>query len=108
MTSQWYSRPSLQNREAVPHRWKKEDRFQFAFHSHMAAVSCRRYIGFLGWHNSLPLDAVHSVVLRQKCCCALSRSTSLQEYHPTPSPAVSNLNLSRFRWLEFVCVEFGL
>lgn len=108
MTLQWYSRPRLQNREAVPHRWKKRDRFQFVSHSHTAAISCRRHIGFLGWHNSLPLDAVHSGVLRQKCCCALSRSASLPEYRPTPSPAVSHLNLSRFRSPELLCEEFGL
>lgn len=108
MTLQRYSRPSLQNKEAVPHLWKKGDRFQFVSHSHTAAISCRRHIGFLGWHNSLPLDAVHGGVLHQKCCCALSGSASLQVYRPTPFPAVSHLNLLRFRSPKLVCEEFGL
>ena len=107
MILQWYSIPSLQNKEGVPRRWKKEYRFQFAFHSHTAAISCLQYIGFLGWHNSSPLDVVHSGVLHQKCCCALLRSASLQEYLPTPAPAVSHVNLSHFRLPELVCEGFG-
>lgn len=107
MTLQLYSRSSL-NREVGPHRWKKEYRFQFAFHSHTAAISCRQYTGSLGWHNSVPPDAVRSGVLHQKCCCALSRSASLQEYRPTPAPAVPHVNLSLFHLPELVREEIGL